>query len=118
VQASLRDTCGLDFEQQADSGEEAAFAKIIEKAGRQCIDNFMELARGKLKEKKISENRLNLKIVPARFDVAGAILEEFKKQGHGTLVIGKRGMNKRFFMGSVSNYLIRHMENGALCIVP
>jgi len=118
VQASLRDTCGLDFEQQADSGEEKAFARVIEKAGRQCIDNFMELARGKLKEKKINENRLNLKIVPARFDITGAILEEFKNQGHGTLVIGKRGMNKRFFMGSVSNYLIRHMENGALCIVP
>ncbi len=118
IQPSLKDSCGIDFAEKTDSGDEEAFAKVIEKAGRQCIDNFMELARRKIEEKKISENRLNLKIVPARFDVAGSILEEFKNQGHGTLVIGKRGMNKRFFMGSVSNHLIRHMKNGALCIVP
>lgn len=120
VEPSLRDSCGVDFtEMQIPEKEgEESFANIIEKANRQCFDNFMGHAGRKLKQRRVNEDRLHMKTQPTRMNVGRAIAEEFRNGDYGSLVVGKRGMNKRFFMGSVSNYLVTHLENGALWIVP
>lgn len=121
VEPSFRDCCGVDFSelQDFDSGQgEESLSNIVEKANRQCIDHFMGYAGRRLKERNISENRLHMKTQPAKMNVGHAIAEEFKNGGYGTLIVGKRGINKRFFMGSVSNYLVTHLQNGALWIIP
>lgn len=118
VQPSLKDTCGIDFTEADDSGDNEAVTKIIENADRKCVDNFMQYARSKLREKSFDENRLNLKTRPVKLNIAKAIVDEFENGDYGTLVVGKRGINKRFFMGSVSGYLVSHVTNAALWMVP
>jgi hypothetical protein len=34
------------------------------------------------------------------------------------VVVGRRGLNKKYFTGSVSRYLMNQFSNGALWIVP
>jgi nucleotide-binding universal stress UspA family protein len=46
--------------------------------------------------------------------IGKTIAEEFRNGRYGTVVVGKRGVSKRFFMGSVSHYLVTHLQNGAL----
>lgn len=120
VQPSFRDCCEVDFEamQLLDSEDETSYVKIVEKANRQCIDNFVEYAGRKLKERNVQEDRLKMKSQPASGNIGKAIVDEFNTGDYGTVIVGKRGFNKRFFMGSVSNYLVSHMETGALWIIP
>ncbi|MGM0454141.1 MAG: universal stress protein [Thermodesulfobacteriota bacterium] len=118
VQPSLTDSCAIDFTSEIEPEDEEAVIHIIEKANRMCIDNFTVHVRRKLEEKAIPEDRLELKTRPARRNVGAAIVEEFKSGDYGTVIVGKRGIGKRFFMGSVSSYLVTHLTNGALWIVP
>ncbi|MFP3981820.1 MAG: universal stress protein [Desulfobacterales bacterium] len=118
VQPSLKDTCGIDFNASSDAQDQEAVTKIVEHANRQCMDNFMQHARGRLKEKAFDENQVNFKTQPVKRNIGKAIADEFKQGDYGTVVVGKRGINKRFFMGSVSSYLISHLTDAALWIVP
>lgn len=121
VEPSFRDCCTVDFSElqsfeEAESDEN--LANIIEKADRKCIENFMGYAFSRFKEKCIQEERLKMKTQPTKVNIGRAIIDEFKNGDYGTLVVGKRGINKRFFMGSVSNYLVNHLQNGAIWIIP
>lgn len=120
VQPSFRDCCEVDFEamQLSDAEDETSYVKIVEKANRQCMDNFVEYAGRKLKERNLHEDRLKMKSQPTSVNIGKAIVDEFNTGDYGTVVVGKRGFNKRFFMGSVSNYLVSHLEAGALWIIP
>jgi nucleotide-binding universal stress UspA family protein len=118
VQPSLKDSCEIDFAVSQDREDQEFVAGIIEKADRQCIDNFMSHARRLLSFKKIDENRLKLKTQSTLLNIGKTILDEFSSGDYGTLVVGKRGADKQSFMGSVSNYLVTHLENGTLLIVP
>ena len=42
---------------------------------------------------------------------------EVKKGDYGTVVVGRRGVNRAFFMGSVSKYVLNHTEGRALWVV-
>jgi nucleotide-binding universal stress UspA family protein len=118
VQTSWRDCCDIDFTAAMSPEDEQSTSNIIEKANRQCIANFMEHAQNRLKEQEIPKNRMEIKTQQSKLNIGKTILEEFQNGGYGTLVVGKRGMNRGSFMGSVSNYLATHLENGALWIVP
>ena len=41
-----------------------------------------------------------------------------EKGDYRTLVVGRRGIDKSFFMGSVSRYMINNLSNGALWVIP
>lgn len=118
VQPSLKDSCEIDFAVSQDREDQEFVAGIIEKADRQCIDNFMSHARRLLSFKKIDENRLKMKTQSTLLNIGKTILDEFRSGDYGTLVVGKRGADKQSFMGSVSNYLVTNLENGTLLIVP
>ena len=121
VEPTFREYCGVDFSevQGFEEGEgDENLANIIEQADRKCIDNFMGYAGSRFKERHIHEERLKMKTQPTKVNIGRAIIDEFKSGDYGTLVVGKRGINKRFFMGSVSNYLVTHLQNGALWIIP
>ena len=55
----------------------------------------------------------------ARHDVALAIIEEVKNGGHGTVVLGKRGISmvKEFMFGSVASKVVHHIQGCAIWIV-
>ena len=50
-------------------------------------------------------------------NVGKAIVDEAKKGNYGTVVIGRRGVSKAFFMGSVSRYVLDRTRNRALWLV-
>lgn len=117
VQPSLRDFCGIELTAMQNAEDEELVTNVFEKANRHCIKDFMEHAWRKLKEKEIDGDRLKVKTQASKFNIGKAIVNEFKNGKYGTLVVGRRGVNKSFFMGSVSHYLITHLENGALWVV-
>jgi hypothetical protein len=50
--------------------------------------------------------------------VGDSILKAVREGGFGTMVLGRRGMNKAFFSGSVSNYVVQKLSDAALWIIP
>ena len=61
---------------------------------------------------------INFKVSEGLFRVGKAVLDEFQQGNFGTLVVGRRGMNRKFFTGSTSRYLINGFTEGALWVVP
>jgi hypothetical protein len=51
-------------------------------------------------------------------DVGDAILEAARSKGFGTIVTGRRGVNRSFFGGSVSYAVSRKLADAALWLVP
>lgn len=118
VQPSFRDYCGIDFAVTQCAESEQIISRFIEKADRECVENFMGNALRRLEELEIPENKVTMTTRPTRLTIGKTIIEEFKDGNYGTLVVGKRGICGGHLMGSVSNYMVTHLENGALWIVP
>jgi len=56
--------------------------------------------------------------VESKLSIGKAIVESARKEGCGTLVIGRRGANDSFFMGSVSRYVLTNASDCAVWLVP
>ena len=81
------------------------------------IDRFYSLAMKKFKDAGISENQIEIKTVEGRNRPGRVIVETANEGDFGTVVIGRRGMNRRFFMGSVSHYVINKASGFAVWVV-
>jgi nucleotide-binding universal stress UspA family protein len=114
VAPRLKDFCPVDF----DESHSEALEEIIRQGDQQCIDQFFSHARKRLSEAGIQENQISFKTSEGVFRVGKAVLDEYHRGSFGTLVVGRRGMNKKFFTGSVSRYLVNKFSNGALWVVP
>jgi nucleotide-binding universal stress UspA family protein len=112
VSAKLGDYCEIDFN---DTGGE--LEKFIVEGDKRCVQNFYTHALKKFKDAGISEDRILIKEVKPRMNVGKAIISELKKGNYGTVVLGRRGISRSFFMGKVSEYVIEKIENRALWLV-
>jgi nucleotide-binding universal stress UspA family protein len=92
--------------------------QIVARGNKACIEQFYPYAKQKFNEVGISEDRIEMKTVKGGRQAGKAILDFAQKGNYGTIVIGRRGINKAFFMGSVSRYIINRVSNRALWIVP
>ena len=110
----LADFCPIDFSQSDTSPLEA----VIEQGDRVCIDRFYAHALKTLAEAGIGESQIHVEVQKGGFKVGKAILDACRKGGFGTLVVGRRGMDKRYFTGSASRYLVNQFSGGALWVVP
>ncbi len=92
--------------------------KFIDKAMRR-IDNVFEEAKGKLVKSGFKKNQVTTKIITQAHSRAGAIVQEAKLGGYGTIVVGRRGLSKvqDFIMGRVSNKVIHIAKNHAVWVV-
>ena len=114
VTPRLKDFCPVDFEEvQSESLEE-----IIRQGDQHCIDQFFSHAQKRLKEAGIQENQISFKSIEGVFRVGKVVLDEYRRGSFGTLVVGRRGVNKKYFTGSVSRYLLNQFSDGALWVVP
>jgi nucleotide-binding universal stress UspA family protein len=92
--------------------------QIVARGDKACIEQFYPYAKQKFNEVGISEDRIEMKTVKGGRQAGKAILDFAQKGNYGTIVIGRRGINKAFFMGSISRYIINRVSNRALWIVP
>ena len=114
VAPRLKDFCPIDF---ADT-DSADLETIIRQGDQACIDRFFAHARKKLDASGFHDSQIHTNVKEGGFRVGKAVLEAYRQGKYGTLVIGRRGMGKKFFTGSVSRYLINQFSDGALWVVP
>jgi nucleotide-binding universal stress UspA family protein len=114
VTPRLKDVCAVDF----DDAEAETFEDIVRRGDKACIDRFFSHALKMLKEAGVEKSQIEVETVEGVFRVGKVILEAYRKGKFGALVIGRRGMGKKFFTGSVSRQIIDQFSNGALWVVP
>jgi nucleotide-binding universal stress UspA family protein len=112
VMPKFRNFCVIDFNEK-----EGDLHEIIEKGDKRCIDRFYAQAQEKFKEAGIQEKQIEIKVAKRAVNVGKAIVDEAKKGNYGTVVIGRRGASKAFFMGSVSRHVLERVSNRALWLV-
>jgi nucleotide-binding universal stress UspA family protein len=114
VMPRLRDFCEIDFNREQASGLEA----IVTRSARHCMDGFFAAAMKKLAAAGFGENQCEFQTAGTLMGVGDSILKAAREGGFGTMVLGRRGMNKAFFSGSVSNYVVQKLSDAALWIIP
>ena len=114
VASGARDYCEVDFDEEP--GED--LEEIVARGDKACIDQFYTHALQRFKNSGISENQLELTSVKSSGNAGKTILDFAQKEGFSTLVIGRRGIQKAFFMGRVSRYIIGRVANRAVWLVP
>ncbi|MGB5986050.1 MAG: universal stress protein [Desulfobacterales bacterium] len=110
----LQDFCPIDF----DAAETGDLEEILQEGDQACIDQFYARARKKLAQAGIDDHQIKINVKQGGLRVGRAVLDAFRKGSYGTLVIGRRGDDKKFFTGSVSRHLINNFSQGALWVVP
>jgi nucleotide-binding universal stress UspA family protein len=114
VTPRLRDHCAVDLEDR----EEKVLEDIIVHGDKRCMDNFFGAAMSRLKQAGIAAEQIDVKTVASARGVGNVIVKAATRDGFGTIVMGRRGMAKAFFSGSVSHDVMRKLENAALWLVP
>lgn len=112
VTPTLKDYCVIDFgEKESDAGE------VVVRGAKKCIDHFYAMALQKFKEAGLQEDQIELKVARRIIDVGKAIAEEAQRGDYGTVVVGRRGVNQAFFMGSISRYVLDRTSGRAVWVV-
>ena len=112
---NARNTCEIEME---DHPPDTELEDIIVRGDKACIDQFYARALEKFKQAGISEERVRFKTIEGRRRIGKAVMDFAEKGDYHTLVVGRRGMERSFFMGSVSRYMINNLSDGALWMVP
>ncbi|MBU1276768.1 MAG: universal stress protein [Proteobacteria bacterium] len=114
VGASLGNYCTLDFvETELAEGIEADLMH----SDAQCMDDFYARALKVLENAGLGPDQVETKTKEGGLSVSGAILEEVKKGGYGTVVLGRRGENRSYFLGHVSDKVMGRAKDMAVWIV-
>ena len=109
----LRDYCSIEFDKKDED-----ISKMIYSGDKECIDSFYIYAANKFKDAGIKDDQIKIKEVKSKLNIGKIIIKEAAKDGFSTLVVGRRGMNKSFFMGSVSRYVLNNAKDCAVWLVP
>ncbi len=113
VTPQLGDYCRIDFAEP-----DPEIEQFIVEGDKRCIADFYAHATKTCRISGISEDRVEIKQSRRRVWVGRAIVEEARKGGYGTVVVGRRGTGKSFFMGSVSRYVMAKAANRAVWLIP
>ncbi len=113
VTPKLRDYCTIEFDEEGEMIED-----VITSGDKKCVDSFYIHAQQKFREAGLSENQFEVKEVESKLNIGKTIVDNANKEGCGTLVMGRRGANDSFFMGSVSRYVLANAKDCAVWLVP
>jgi nucleotide-binding universal stress UspA family protein len=114
VAPRLKDFCEINFSQEPTGG----FETLLTQGDKRCMDDFFSAALAKLRATGFQESQIETETMATLVSVGDAILKAAREGGFGTIVLGRRGMNKSFFGGKVS-YLVSHkISDAALWLVP
>jgi nucleotide-binding universal stress UspA family protein len=116
VGASLANYCPLDFEVS-----EEELAKEIEgdimTGEAECMDDFMVRAVKVLEDGGLGRDQIKTVNREGGLSVPAAIVDEAAKGGYGTIVLGRRGESRSFFLGHVSDKVLGKAADAAVWIV-
>jgi len=108
----FHDYCPIDFDET-----DKDIQYIISQGDKKCIESFFVHAFRKFSKAGIAREQIQIREVSQR-NIGKAILEELRQGNYGTAVLGRRGQNKAFFMGSVSTYVLDRASDCAVWLVP
>ncbi len=114
VVSKASDYCEVNFDEEPS----AELEEIISRQDKACFDQFYTRAVQKFKNSGISEDRLEPVTVKKGGNTGKIILENAEKGNFSTLVIGRKGIDRAFFMGSVSRTIISRASDRAVWLVP
>lgn len=104
--------CEIDLEADPE------LVQIIEKKDRTCVDRFYPRAMEKFEQLGLSKDQVEIHTLEGTRRIGQDVVTYAEKNNFTTLVIGRRGINKSFFMGSVSRQIIGCVSDCAVWIVP
>lgn len=113
VGASLANYCTLDFDQNL----EADIEGDIMRGDSECMDDFYARAVKVLRDAGLSRDQIETKTREHMRSVQAAIVDEVKKGDYGTVVLGRRGENRSFFLGHVSDKVLTRCSEAAVWVV-
>jgi nucleotide-binding universal stress UspA family protein len=114
VTPRLKDYCELNFSQEPTEGLEA----LIAQGDKRCMDDFFSAALAKLRAAGFLESQIETQTATTLLSVGETILKAAREGGFGTIVMGRRGLNKSFFGGKVSYIVSQKLSDAALWLVP
>ncbi len=112
VLPSIKEYCPIDFET-----EDKEIEDLILRGDKKCVEDFLVHAYKKFKDAGITKDQIRIKELPKARNIGKALVQEAEEGGYGTVVFGRRGIGKSFFMGSVSNYLVNKLSGRAMWLV-
>jgi nucleotide-binding universal stress UspA family protein len=85
----------------------------------QAVVDLFEQSIARLEKAGLKSDLITMKTVTKMPSRAKAIVEEAKKDGYGTIVLGRRGLSRveEFFMGRVSNKVMQLAKEMAVWVV-
>ena len=113
VTPRLRDYCTVDFEADKESIE-----KVISRGDKKCVDDFYVHAKHQFEKAEIKRDQIIIREVGSTMSIGKSIVNEAREGEFGTVVVGRSGLNKSFFIGSVSQFVINQASNCAVWMVP
>lgn len=96
----------------------AEIDRYVQNSDRSMISEWFVQAKAVLRKAGIGSDRIDIRISRGRGQTARRILETAAKMDCGTVVVGKRGLNRAFFFGSVSHAVAHGLRNRAMWLVP
>ena len=113
VGASLANYCTLDFGQEMHE----EFEGDIMRSEQRCMDDFYARAQKVLVEAGLEMDQIKTVSVEGKLGVSRTIIDLVKKEGFGTVVVGRRGEQKSFFLGHVADKLVARLPDAAIWVV-
>lgn len=114
VTSNARNYCEIDLDEQPNPELE----EIVARGDKACIDKFYPLAMKKFEDAGISDGQIRFETIRGGRRIGKSIMDFVEKGNYGTVVVGRRGVNKSFFMGSASRYIIDKISNRAVWVIP
>jgi len=114
VQPLLADHCIIDVSQEISQSAQ----EIILSGEQHCMDDFFSQAQLVLQQYNIPKERISFQAETKQISIAQTIFKELQNGGYGTVVIGRRGISRSLFTGSVGRKLLQKIRDRAVWIVP
>lgn len=112
VTPRLKDYCLVD----AFAADEDLESAVLQ-SEKKCIAQFLAVARKKFADAGIAKEQIVIRQTKPRFSISEAILEEIQNRDYGTVVVGRRGTDRAFYIGRVSNSVLAKTSRRAVWLV-
>jgi nucleotide-binding universal stress UspA family protein len=113
VGASLSNYCTLDFGQEMHQD----FEGDIMRSEQRCMNDFYSRAQKVLVEGGLELDQIKTLDIAGKLGVVRTIIDQAHQGDFGTVVLGRRGEQKSFFIGHVADKLVARMPDAAIWVV-